>query len=258
MQRSVLNLIAFLFLILILPALSIAGDDSLTLVPERKIKMGLGFGGETITFHGILPQPGADLVVRVTSESNPPLKLSRKDKVVFFWMNVKQFEISNVPFYYKIFSSKKLSQILNEDLNASLKIGYEALKDAVQIKILKGTPADDDHQVVFEGLLKLKEKLGLYQIKDDFITINGDRFSFDLDFSDRTIEGNYIIECWAIKDGIILGKTEEKITAEKVGISKWLTNLALHHSVFYGIFAVIVAISVGLLVGFIFKGKTGH
>ena len=239
---------------------SVTGETCFTLLPEKKVAMGIGFGGETISFKGTLPQPGATIIVQVMSENNPSLKLVRKGKVVFFWMSVKQFEVSYVPFLYKVFSSGNFTDALNETLRKELNIGYDALKQNLRLKLLTGKPSDDDLNVVFDGFLKMKEKTGLYEVRGNAIEINQENntFTFDLHFSDRAVEGNYTITCWAIKDGIVLGKIQEPIAVEKVGLSHWFTHMAQHHSAVYGIIAVVIAIMVGLVAGFIFKGKAGH
>lgn len=238
----------------------VKGETCFTLLPEKKVIMGIGFGGETVSFKGTLPQPGTTVIVQVKSENNPSLKLVRKGRVVFFWMSVKQFEVSHVPFLYKVFSSGNLTDILNKNLKKELNIGYDALKPNLGLKLLAGKPSDDDLNVVFDGFLKMKEKAGLYGVRENAIEINKENssFMFDLHFSDRAVEGSYAITCWAIKDGVILGETKETIAIEKVGLSHWLTYMAQHHSAIYGIIAVVIAIVVGLLAGFIFKGKGDH
>lgn len=260
MKRSFIRPLIAVVLSLVFFAPPLNGETCFTLLPEKKVVMGLGFGGETIRFTGTLPQPGAAIIVRVMSENNPSLKLVRKGKVVFFWMSVKQFEASHVSFLYKVFSSGNLTAVLNETLKKELHIDYDALKQNLRLKRLSGKSSDDDRNVVFAGFLKMKEKNGLYGIRENVIKINKENstFMFDLPFSDRAIEGNYAITCWAIKDGVILGETKETIAIEKVGLSHWLTYMAQSHSAIYGIIAVVIAIMVGLLAGFIFKGKGGH
>ncbi|MBW1679403.1 MAG: TIGR02186 family protein [Deltaproteobacteria bacterium] len=239
--------------------LPVFGGSNFTLVPDKKsVEMGLRFGDDTITFHGSLPQKEAALVIRVESENNPLLKLVRKGRVVIFWMSVKQFEVSNVPFLYKIICSGNLNEVLSENLRKELHIGYEALKESMEIELLKGAPTEDDKEVVFDGFVKMKEKFGLYEVVENAVEIkDGLSFTFDLAFSDRAGEGNYTVECFAIQGKEIVGEAKETITIEKVGLTRWLTNMAHHYSALYGIMAVIVAISVGLAVGFIFKGG-GH
>jgi len=260
MKRTFIKTLVFVVLSLIFFVPPVRGETCFTLLQEKKVAMGIGFGGDTIRFKGTLPQPGATVIVQVKSENNPSLKLVRKGKVVFFWMSVKQFEVSHVPFLYKVFSSKNLTEALNENLKKELNIGYDALKQNLRIKLLSGKPSDDDLSVVFDGFLKMKEKAGLYGVRENVIEINKENssFMFDLHFSDRAVEGNYAITCWAIKDGVILGETQETIAIEKVGLSRWFTYMAQHHSAVYGIIAVVIAIVVGLLAGFIFRGKGGH
>ena len=260
MKGTFIKTLAFVIVSLAFFAPPVKGETCFTLWPEKKVVMGIGFGGETIGFKGTLPQPETSIIVQVKSENNPPLKLARQGKVVFFWMSVKQFELSHVPFLYKIFSSGNLADILTTNLNNELTIGYDALKRNLSLKLLTGKPGDDDLNVVFDGFLKMKEKTGLYEVRENTIAINKENnsFTFDLHFSDRAVEGTYTITCWAIKDGVILGDTQATIAIEKAGLSQWLTFMAQHQGAVYGIMAVVIAIVVGFLAGFIFKGTGGH
>jgi|LQYC01.1.fsa_nt_gi Putative transmembrane protein (Alph_Pro_TM). len=260
MKETFIKTLVFVVVSLIFFVPPVKGETCFTLLPEKKVAMGIGFGGDTIRFKGTLPQPGTSIIVQVKSENNPSLKLGRQGKVVFFWMSVKQFELSHVPFFYKVFSSGNLADVLNENLKKEFNIGYDALKQNLRIKLLSGKPSDDDLNVVFDGFLKIKEKTGLYEVRGNNIEINKENnsFMFDLHFSDRAVEGNYTITCWAIKDGVILGDTQQTIAIEKVALSRWFTHMAQHHSAVYGIIAVVIAIVVGLLAGFIFKGTGGH
>ena len=260
-KTKLLIKVLFCVAVLFISCPQAAGEENtLFLAPHKeKIEMGLGFGGDTITFVGLLPHPDAALLIKVESENNPPLKLVRKGKVVIFWMSVKQFEVSNLPFLYKVICSGNLKDAFSANLGKKLDIGYEALKENMEIELLKGQSTEDDEAVVFDGFIKLKENLGLYGVMENAVNIKDDlSYAFDLTFSDRAVEGNYLVTCFAVKNSEVLGKTQKTITIEKAGMAKWLTDLSSQYSYIYGIVAVIVAIGVGLSVGFIFKGKGGH
>ena len=50
----------------------------------------------------------------------------------------------------------------------------------------------------------------------------------------------------------------DEVKIQKAGIEAAFTNVAFSHPVLYGILAVLVALGMGLLVGFVFKKGGGH
>jgi hypothetical protein len=79
------------------------------------------------------------VVVKLIPEHSPPIKLTRKGKVVLFWMSTKQFELKNLPFLYKVHSSKPLKDVLTPELAAKLRLGYQTLKDDMDLHQLSGS-----------------------------------------------------------------------------------------------------------------------
>ena len=99
------------------------GASALAITPEAQpkvitsasknvVEIGLTYSGDKIFFFGVNPVPGADVVIKLTAEKEEAVKLSVKGKVGPLWMTVKQYEVTNSPFIYKIHASKPLDQII--------------------------------------------------------------------------------------------------------------------------------------------------
>lgn len=235
-----------------------ATETMVTEATKDSIQIGVRFSGERIYFFGTLPDPQADLVVKLISKEAHPLKVSIKGKVLLFWMSVKQYEIIGMPQIYKIHTSGPLEKILTPELERQLKIGFGPLEDMMEIKLLRGEPSPDDREMLFEGFLKLKEKQDLYRIREDTIRIaKGRLFEHSFNFPDKAREGEYVIESYAVKDGKVIGSSTDVIDVRKIGLTAWLYRKSQNNGVFYGILAVVIALGAGLLVGIIFKGG-GH
>jgi uncharacterized protein (TIGR02186 family) len=238
--------------------LSSAETGMITAETKQSIEIGTRFAGERIYFFGTVPDPGADVVVKLASSQDQPSKLMRKGKVVLFWMGVKQFEVQNMPHIYKIHSSRPLSDFVTPELSKRYKIGYEVLKDAMEIKLLKGQPSADDKEVMFKGFLKMKEDENLYRVAENRIRITKGRlFEHYFTFPDKAKEGDYLVESYAIKEGKVIGTSTDVIEIRKVGFTAWLYRTAQNNGILYGVMAVCIALGAGLLVGSIFKGG-GH
>jgi hypothetical protein len=231
--------------------------DTDTLV--ERIDVSIRYAGKEIGFFGAAPEENCTIVAKLTSVQNPPVKLMRKGKVALFWMGVKQLEVSGMPFMFKVGCSAPMSSI-PADLKRELMLDYDALRSLAKVEVLRGTPSADDRDVLFDGFIRLKEKEGLYRIRENNIRLsaNGRLFSHTFHFPDRAIEGEYRVETYAIKNGRGLAHGVNTVTVGKVGLQSWLSGLATGHGLAYGIIAVVVALTVGLSIGLVFKKGGGH
>lgn len=238
-----------------------APADSSSMVTDysqKSIKVDARFHGERIYFFGTVPDPAAEVVVKLVPVDRSSIKLTRKGRVVLFWMGVKQYEVQHLPYLYKIHSSKPLKEILTPEIATKFRLGYQTLKDDMILELIKGTAEKDDPEVMFEGFVRLKEEAGLYNVAENRIRISKGRlFEHYFRFPDKAKEGVYLVESYAIKDGQVIAHSQDEITVQKVGIIAWLYRTSQESGWLYGILAVIIALGAGLLVGVIFKGG-GH
>jgi uncharacterized protein (TIGR02186 family) len=174
-------------------------------------------------------------------------------------MAVKQFDVTGLPLLYKIHSTKPIDQILSKELAAELGIGYDVLKDQMKLKLVRGEAEEDDRDTVFEGILQLKQETNLYNIDEERIEITGGKlFKHEFRFPSAATEGVYRAESYVFLQGKLVGKGVDEIKIKKTGIEATFTHMAFNQPVLYGIMAVLVALCMGLLVGFIFKKGGGH
>ncbi len=234
-------------------------SEVVTVTTKATVDIGLMYNGDYIYFFGNVPDAEADVIVKLTSTGDASMSVNRKGKVALFWMNVKQFEVSGLPLLYKIHSTRPISQILELPLAQELGIGYEVLKEHMQLQLVRGEPAADDRDAVFEGILSLKRESNLYNIDETRIEVTGGKlFKHYFRFPPAATEGTYRAESYIIKDGKLIGKGVDEVIIQKKGIEATFTKLAGERPVIYGLMAVVVALGMGLLVGFIFKKGGGH
>ena len=234
-------------------------NDVATVTTKREVDIGLMYNGDYIYFFGSVPDDSVDVIVKLTSTENAPLSVNRKGKVALMWMNVKQFTVEGLPLLYKIHSTRPIDEILSKSMKSELGIGYEVLKSQMSLKQVRGTPSPDDTDTVFNGILKLKQESNLYNIDEKRIEITGGKiFKHNFRFPPAAKEGTYRAESYILRNGKLLGKGIDEVVVQKTGIEAAFTNLAFKHPALYGAIALIVAIGMGLLVGFIFKKGGGH
>jgi uncharacterized protein (TIGR02186 family) len=237
-----------------------AQQKVLTAASKNVVEIGLSYRGDRIHFFGINPVPGADVVIKLTAEKEEAVKLSMKGRVGPFWMTVKQYEVSGAPFIYKIHASKPLDQIISKEIARELELGYDAVRHRMKMHLIRGEAAPDDADVVWKGLLKIKERANLYNIVEDpkrLEITEGKLFKHYFRFPAAATEGRYLVESYCFQNGQLVAYGKDVIDIKKVGLENWLTQTSQNSAVFYGIMAVVIAMGAGLLVGVIFR-KGGH
>ncbi len=246
------------------PATAVSPDAApkiVTAASKNKVDIGLSYRGDQIHFFGVNPVPGSDLIIRLTAEKEEAIKLSVKGRVGPFWMTVKQYEVTGSPFMYKLHASKPLKEILTDNSVAQeLELGYPAIQHRMQMHLVRGEAAPEDPDLVFKGIIKIKEEANLYNIVEDpqrLEVTEGRLFKHYFRFPPAATEGKYQVESFCFTNGELVGYGKDQIEIRKVGLAHWLTDQSQNNAVVYGIMAVLIAMGAGLLVGMIFR-KGGH
>ena len=227
---------------------------------QSVIETGISYNGQRIDFFGSMGEIETDaIIVKLTSPAET-VKLNVKGRFGPFWMNTRQYQVENVPSIYKIHTTGKLTEIMPAKLSEKLGLGYSTLKSQLNLHILKGDEEPEDPDTVFKGLLQLKQKEELYEIKETGqLEIQEDGlFKYHFNFPPAAKPGTYHVESYLIKDKKLVGYSKDTIKIEKVGLVAFVANSSKEQPVIYGICAVIIALGTGLLVGFIFKGGGHH
>jgi uncharacterized protein (TIGR02186 family) len=247
------------------------GTSALALTPETQqkvvtaasknvVEIGLSYHGDQIFFFGVNPVPGSDIVIKLTAEKQEAVKLSMKGRVGPFWMTVKQFEVTGAPFIYKIHCNRPLDQIVSKETAQKLELGYDAVRHRMKMHLIRGEAAPNDADVVWKGLLKIKERANLYNIvtsPERMEIAEGKLFKHYFRFPPAATEGRYLVESYCFQNGQLVAYGKDVVQVKKVGLEHWLTQTSKNQALFYGILAVLIALGAGLLVGVIF-GKGGH
>jgi uncharacterized protein (TIGR02186 family) len=237
-----------------------AQEKVVTAASKNLVEIGLSYKGDQIHFFGVSPIKDCDLIIRLTAEKSEEVKLSVKGRVGPFWMTVKQYDVTDAPFIYKLHSTKPVDQIVSPETAQELELGYVAVQKKMQMHLSRGDAAPDDADKVFKGLVKIKEDANLYNIVTDpkrLEITEGRLFKHYFRFPPAATEGRYVVESFAFVQGQLVGYGKDVIEIKKVGVEAWMTSVSQHHPLLFGLMAVFIAMAVGLLVGMIFK-KGGH
>ncbi len=238
-----------------------AHHEVLSATSKTAIDIGLFYRGDEVLFFGVNPVPGSDIVVKLISEKHEATKLDVKGRVGPFWMTVKQYEVTGIPFIYMVFASKPLAEIASSETIKDLEMGYDAVRHRMEMHLIRGQAVASDPEIVWQGLLKIKERAGLYNLAtgpESIQITEGKLFKIPLQFPSASGEGRYQVETYCFQNGRLVGYGKREIQVKKVGLERWLTDASRNQALFYGILAVVVALGAGLLVGMIFKKGGPH
>ena len=222
------------------------------IVPNH-IEIGSFFEGKQVSISADIPE--CDGVVIELEGKIKDLVLNKKGEKKFIWLNVAQITVKNAPSVYFLASSDKLENICaGEELEKEL-LGYSSLKHKIIFKSDSLSTGD----MVFDEFIKLKEHNGSYNINN--------KINFDSKFKGRqkvsTIlnippfipAGNYEILLYCFRSGNLFKKTSANFLIKEVGLTAFIKNLAFGNPALYGIFAILIALAAGIIIGIIFNKR---
>jgi uncharacterized protein (TIGR02186 family) len=228
------------------------GPDPYCRLSKDHICVDATYTGDTISVSGVA-DPGAQVIIKVASPA-ASMKLARKAKVGPIWMNVSDVEFGNTPAFYQVNCTGALEPLLPAALLDSLGLGYDGLKHQMQL-----SPAAENTEVNFKEFIGLKESEGLYKVRPDSVRVDGKgQFQSTFIWPSNAPAGPYQVTVYEVKDGRVLHQATSQVVVEKVGLIRWLANMAQHDGATYGLLAIASALGAGLVVGFVFKGAKAH
>lgn len=250
----------FLLFLMCVPGFPFAQDPDgretteLSVVPGR-VRINAFYKGTDVMVLADLPLDCDGAVVTMRGDEEK-VTLKRKGKVSIFWLNVDDVTVSDAPGIYILNSSDPLENICAMDLRHSLLLGYDALKQHASIYGKNALSGSE-----FSDFVKLKEHNGSYQ-QYSTARLNpsdgdgkGRTFKAVLHIPPVLPSGDYRIRLFYFKDLALLGESSAEFNVEIVGFPKYLHSLAFNHPAFYGVFACVIAMTIGMAMGFIFGSK---
>ncbi len=216
-------------------------------LPKEAIQVTADYHGERLLIYGVV-SPDCEVVVKLTSPA-AAVTYSQKGRVGIFWFAVGTVSFNNVPWMFKIKSSGPLDQILLPEEQIRHQIGRKGLIASIE----SATPNSSPFQI--DEMIQVRADDQLYSFHEGQIKrMKGNLFETSFFWPPKAPAGTYRIDSFAIREKKVITIDSELVRVEKVGVEAWISQLALEHGVLYGIVAVIIAQTSGLMVGLIFRG----
>ena len=211
------------------------------------------YAGQDVEVKGTIPS-GRDVILELIGPEGDE-EFNLKGRVGPFWMNRKKIKLRHVPSLYILLlpGDKK-----RDGQRTPPGVGIGKIKKGVTI-----IPEGEDLEDIFGKFLQLKRSDGLYSRKYNAIAYsdgpgNTREFKATIHLPASISPGKFTIEATIMHEGRREKRLAREFTVEEVGFIKEVRELAYREGLFYGILCVVIALFVGGIMGFFFKGSGAH
>ena len=244
-----------LFALLMTLALPAQAEDVVAALSQNRVGITASFNGSEILVFGAIKHEKPenetrplDVIVTVSGPSQP-VTVRRKEKVAGIWVNTDAVEVDAAPSFYAVASSLPIDVALNDVDDLRHHITIERAIRSV------GAPQDiQDAESFTEALIRIRRANGLYQEVAGGVTIyEGALFRSNIALPANLVEGVYETHIYLTFNGEVVGDYRTFIDVRKVGIERWIYNLAHERPLIYGLLSLFIAIVAGWSASAVFR-----
>lgn len=254
--RRILALITGL-LIVITGTLALAAPVSEKIesdLSSRNIAILSNFTGEKIVIFGTIEnsrqsdlEPGLYDVVVAIRGPKESIVARRKSRTAGIWINRDSYTFANAPGFYAVLSTRILEDVADATLRNTYGLGFESLelKPLGTIVAAQGGP---DIAAFRSAVVRIKQRDGLYHYNPQGVVFVGrNLFRATIELPSNVPVGTYASDVYLIRKNKVLSHNRSQLTINKQGFERFVFSAAFDHPLLYGIIAVIIAVSAGLL-----------
>ncbi|NNF24549.1 MAG: TIGR02186 family protein [Rhodobacteraceae bacterium] len=245
-----------LMLVLAWPA---AGEEVVAGLSQNQISITTNFDGSEILIFGAVrreePVPeGAPLEVIITvAGPSEPIVVRRKEKRFGIWVNVDAVEVDRAPSFYAVATSSDWPQVIRdvEDLRHKVSISRA-------IRSVGAPQTVADAPTFTNALIRIRKGSGLYQTNIGAVDLAQETlFNTRVTLPANLTEGDYAVRFLLTRGGQVISTHNTAIFVQKVGLERWLFNLAHDQPLIYGLMSLAIAIAAGWAASAFFRYLRG-
>ncbi len=223
-------------------------------ISSRNIAIESNFTGEKIVIFGTIEnskqsefEPSLYDVVVVIRGPKEQIVSRRKSQVVGIWINRSSQTFANAPGYYAILSARELKTITNKTTLDAYGLGFDSLPlrplgSEVSSRVTRDL---DDFR---SAIIRIKQREGLYIYDPAGVVFVGrNLFRATVDLPASVPVGKYATDVYLLREGDVLSHNRSQLTIDKQGFERFVFSAAFDYPLLYGIIAVIIAVTAGLL-----------
>jgi uncharacterized protein (TIGR02186 family) len=234
-------------------------------VSTRSVEVTTGFTGHEILVFGAIDnsqQPGDEAgyydVVVVVEGTPLPVVVRRKSDVAGVWVNTSSVIFASVPSYYAIASNRPIEEIAGPRVLERHAIGFAHIK-MTPSPGYRWSFGDVELAAFKAAVIRLKQQDGLYVVAaKDGVTFTGrSLFRSTISLPANVPVGPLVARTYLFRNGEVLSAHIARVTLERAGIERLVHNFAFRYPMTYGLFAVLLAVLIGLIASTYFRREAG-
>lgn len=219
-------------------------------ISSNEINIDTNFNGQKILLFGAKGDAG-NIVITVRGPKKDFL-VTKKKKFLGVWYNGKRIKFKDSYSYYSIFSTFEDNNI-SDNLLSKLELGIDKIDFSADRK-----ENDKEKQEFTVELIEKLEKEDLYTIGANKVEfLDETLFKIMLNFPKNISRGVYTVEICLISEDSLISFQSIPIYVNQVGLSAQISDYAHQESFLYGIISVLIALSIGWLVNYLFARIMG-
>ena len=236
-----IRLLAFLT-VLALPA---QAEQIVLGLSRDQVAITANFDGSDILIFGAVkretPIPAGDDLGVIVTVAGPtlPVTVRRKDRRLGIWVNTDDVEVDAAPSFYAVASSGPMRSVLRDVEDLRYKVTIPRAIRSVGAEV-------SDSRAFTQALIRIRAGQGLYQVLEGAVDLEEETlFRTAITLPANLTEGNYMARIFLTRDGRVIDEYITSIPVEKVGMERWLYNLAHEQAMLYGLMSLAIAIGAG-------------
>lgn len=243
-------------LALCLAAVSTQAQESVVAgLSQNRVSIDANFDGSEILIFGAvkrftpLPDAGPLQVIIAVAGPSQPVVVRKKERVVGVWANRASVTVDSAPSFYAIATTAPLKDILTEVDDLRHHISLDQMVRTV------GEAGNVENVEEFsDAVVRIREANGLYRVQEGGVTLSDSTlFRSNIGLPANLVEGDYVARIFLTRDRQVVDEFETTITVRKVGLERWIYNLAHEQPLAYGILSLAIAIAAGWMAAAVFR-----
>lgn len=242
--------------LLVAIALPAQGEEVVAGLSQNRVSITANFDGSEILIFGAVkreapaPEDAGPLEVIITvAGPSEPVTVRRKEKRYGIWINTDAVEVDAAPSFYKVATSGPFKPALKDIEDLRYRISIERAIRSV------GAPMTVANASTFtDALIRIRKRDKLYQEQPYTVIVNEQTlFRTSVALPANLTEGDYTARIFLTRGGRVIDRYETVIFVQKVGLERFLFNLAHERPLIYGILSLTIAIVAGWAASAVFR-----
>jgi uncharacterized protein (TIGR02186 family) len=212
---------------------------------QNQVSITATFVGSEILIYGAVkresPPPEGPLGVAIVVEGpSHPITVRRKAHRMGIWINTDSVRIQAAPTFYAVATSGPFHEVVSDFVDHR---NHISIPEAIRVLQTGATP---DLANFAEAVIRIRGENGLYKFDEGAVTVReGTLFDTRIALPSNLTEGEYRARIYLTRDGKVVAKHLSLIDVRKVGLERWLYNLAHQQALAYGLMSLAVAVIAG-------------